>query len=42
VPPVQVPVWHASPVVQVLPSSHVVPLGFVGFEQTPPAQVPAT
>ena len=41
VPLVQVPAWHVSPVVQALPSSQVVPLAFVGLEQTPPEQVPA-
>src|SRR5215831_15042575 len=44
VPPVQAPAWQASPVVQALPSLHVVPLVAFGFEQTPVAgsQVPAT
>lgn len=41
---VQVPVWHSSPVVQLRPSSHGVPLVAFGFEQVPVigSQVPAT
>jgi hypothetical protein len=31
-PPAQPPAWHESPCVQALPSSHVVPSGFAGFE----------
>jgi hypothetical protein len=41
VPPVQEPPWQVSPVVQALPSLHGVPFALFGFEQTPPAQVPA-
>jgi hypothetical protein len=42
--PTQAPPWHASFVVQTLASSHVVPSGAAGFEQTPvaAAHVPAT
>ena len=41
---VQVPVWQVSPVVQALPSVHVVPLAFDGFEQVPlkVSQMPAS
>jgi hypothetical protein len=42
VPPVQLPFWHVSPVLQELPSSHVEPFCLVGLEQTPPEHVPAT
>ncbi len=41
-PPVHTPAEHVSPVVQALLSLQVVPFGLVGFEQTPPEQVPAT
>src|SRR6185312_16098628 len=43
-PPVHVPAWHVSPIVQAFPSLHVVPLVAAGFEQVPVAglQVPAT
>jgi hypothetical protein len=34
-PPVQVPAWQVSARVQALPSLHVVPSDFAGFEQTP-------
>jgi hypothetical protein len=34
-PAVQVPLWHVSLSVQALPSLQVVPLGLLGFEQTP-------
>ena len=42
--PEHVPLLQASPLVQALPSSHVVPLGAAGFEQVPDAglHVPAT
>jgi hypothetical protein len=40
--PVQVPPWHVSVWVHPLPSVHVVPLAFVGFEHTPAEHVPAT
>jgi hypothetical protein len=33
--PVQLPVWQVSPLVQLLPSSQVVPSDLVGFEQSP-------
>jgi hypothetical protein len=41
--PLQTPDWQVSPVVQALPSLHVVPLGAVGFEHIPVAglHVPA-
>jgi hypothetical protein len=35
--PVHAPLSHRSSVVQALPSSHVVPVGFAGYEQTPVA-----
>src|SRR2546425_10209179 len=43
-PPAQEPLLQASPVVQALPSLHVLPLGAVGFEQAPVggSRVPAT
>jgi hypothetical protein len=43
-PPVHVPLWHASLVVQALPSLHAVPLVTFGLEQMPVLglQVPAT
>src|SRR5207247_1565245 len=42
-PPPHVPVWHVSPVVQALPSSHGVASGFSGFEQpVTGSQVPAS
>src|SRR6266403_2150069 len=43
VPP-QVPLWHVSSCVHLLPSSHVVPLALGGFEQVPVAasQVPTS
>ena len=31
----QLPPWHASPIVQASPSVHVVPLTFAGFEHAP-------
>jgi hypothetical protein len=34
-PPTHVPPWQASRSVQALPSSHAVPSGWAGFEQTP-------
>jgi hypothetical protein len=34
-PPEHAPAWHVSVRVQALPSLHVVPSGFVGFEQVP-------
>jgi hypothetical protein len=33
VPAVQLPFWHVSPVVHALPSLHVAPFCFAGFEQ---------
>ena len=44
VPPVQTPAWQVSPVVQALPSLHVVPSVATGFEHAPVAgsHVPAT
>lgn len=33
--PVHVPDWHVSGCVQALPSLHVVPSAFAGFEHTP-------
>jgi hypothetical protein len=41
--PLHVPPWHLSIGVHALPSLHVVPSGFAGFEQTPVVvlQVPA-
>ena len=41
--PLQTPVWHTSFLVQMLPSSHGVPLVFAGFEHIPVAglQTPA-
>src|SRR5882672_11330595 len=42
VPPVHVPFWQVSPVVQPFPSLQVVPLAFKGLEQTPAEHVPAT
>jgi hypothetical protein len=42
VPPVQVPAWHVSPVVQALPSLQAVPFALMGFVQVPPEQVPTT
>jgi len=32
---VQIPLWHASPSVQPLPSVHAVPFGLSTFEQRP-------
>jgi hypothetical protein len=42
--PVQTPAWQVSPVVQALPSVHVVPFVITGLEQTPVdgSHVPAT
>ena len=42
--PVHAPAWQVSVCVQALPSLHVVPFGFAGFEQMPGAgsQVPAS
>jgi hypothetical protein len=42
--PAHAPAWHVSPVVQALPSLHVVPLGAAGLEHAPVAalQVPTT
>ena len=42
-PGVQLPAWQLSPLVQVLPSSQLVPLPLAGFEQAPllGSQVPA-
>jgi hypothetical protein len=40
-PPVQFPAWHVSPTLQVRASLHAVPFALIGFEQTPPEQVPA-
>ena len=34
-PPSQTPAWQVSPVVQGMPSLHVVPSAFAGFEQMP-------
>lgn len=44
VPLVHTPAWHVSACVQALPSLHVVPSVFAGFEQAPVAesQVPAS
>jgi hypothetical protein len=41
---VQTPAWQVSVCVQAFPSLHAVPLGALGFEQTPVAvlQTPAT
>jgi hypothetical protein len=39
--PEQVPLWQTSLLVHELPSLHVLPFGFVGFEQTPAEQTPA-
>jgi hypothetical protein len=42
--PVQMPAWHVSVRVQALPSLHVLPFGFTGFEHVPVAgsQMPAS
>src|SRR6266403_992324 len=42
--PLQVPLWHVSSCVHLLPSSHVAPLAFGGLEQVPVAasQVPTS
>ena len=38
-PTTQLPAWQLSPLVQALPSSQVVPLAFVGFEQAPARRI---
>lgn len=38
-PPLHVPTWQVSVCVQPLPSSHVLPSGFAGLEQTPVAEL---
>src|SRR6185295_20033934 len=43
-PPLHTPLWHVSVCVHALPSSHVVPSFFAGFEQAPVfvSQLPGT